>query len=81
MTTITIPLNDAVTRSFKERSSEVGKTPEEYGRELLSRVVLLSPLRALAERNAERLGEAGYGSEADVAKAIQKGVEDVRRSR
>lgn len=59
MTTITIPLDDAVARSFEERSAEIGKTPEEYGRELLSRVAVLSPLRALAERNAERLRNEG----------------------
>lgn len=81
MTTITIPLNDAVARSLEERSREAGKTPEEYAREVLSRVAALSPLQALAERNAQRLREAGYESEADVDKAIQEGIEDVRRAR
>ena len=81
MTTLTISLGDALARRLEARSAELGKSPEESAREVLSRVAGIPPLRAFARQNAERLRGSEYSSEDEVERAIQEGIEEVRRAR
>lgn len=81
MTTLSIPLDDAVARQLEAQGAEAGKTPVEYAREVLNRVAGLSAFQALVEKNEARLRAEGYGSEAEASRAIDEGIEEVRRDR
>ncbi len=81
MTTLSIPLEDRLAKQVARESANAGKTPEEFARDVLRRVTNLSMLRSLSEKNAADLRKAGYKDEADVAAAIERGIQDVRDSK